>query len=37
MALLISTPIAHDAVASREGNTIDRIDTCAQNPEATNR
>ena len=37
MAHLISTPAAHEAVASREGDTIDRIDTCAQNPEATNR
>ena len=37
MALPISTPTAHDAVASREGDTIDRIDTCSRKPEATNR
>jgi len=37
MAHLISTPAAHDAVAGREGDTIDCVDTCAQNPEATNR
>jgi hypothetical protein len=29
MALLISTPAAHDAVASREGDMTDCIDTCA--------
>ena len=35
MALPISTPAAHDAVASRKGDTVDCIDATARKPEAT--